>query len=77
MAVVHLFYTRDRSGESESFALARDVITDDVFVIHGKGRKSPETDYTEDQLSVRDFLQGNGSEQRALLDLIGTLVVEA
>lgn len=76
MAVVREFYVRDQPGEMESFALARDVITDRVFILHGKGRSRPELSYSERQISLKEFLQGDGSEQLALLDLIGTLVVE-
>ena len=76
MAVVREFYLRDQSGEVESFALGRDVVTDRIFVLHSKGRSRPELSYNERQISLKDFLQGNGSEQEALLDLIGTLVVE-
>ena len=76
MAVVREFYVRDQPGEVEGFALARDVVTERVFVLHSKGRSRPELSYNENQISLRDFLQQEGPEQIALLDLIGTLVVE-
>ena len=76
MAVVREFYVRETGGESESFALARDVITDRVFVVHGKGRMQPELSYYEDHITLRDFLHIDGPAQQALLDLIGSLVVE-
>lgn len=60
----------------KSFAIARDVVTDRIFIVRSKGVSRPELSYDEDKINIRGFLAIDGAEQNALLDLIGTLVRE-
>jgi hypothetical protein len=78
MALIRQFYRSNRgAGDNESIALARDVLTDEVFILHRKTyHDGLEIKQSETRTSVAEFLNGSGSAQSELLELIGTLVIE-
>ena len=78
MALVRLFFHEDlRDGTSQSYSLARDVLTERIFVLHcSTMREGSGVKYEETKRSLAEFLQGDGAPQSELLALIGTLVVE-
>ncbi len=78
MALVRHFYTQDfGNGEKTVFSLARDVLTDAIFILRCTTRDSAHgLDYDEDQENLGEFLLQPGVAQAELLGLIGTLVVE-
>ena len=78
MAVIRYFYTRhDRDGSSEFFSLAREVITDEIFVLHSRTTSLPgEFQHQEEKIEIAEFLSSVGPGRSDLLGLIGTLVVE-
>ncbi len=78
MALIREFYRQgDGEQEGESYALARDILTERVFVLRCETRRvgSVLRD-DETQLPLAEFLLQTGAAQTELLDLIGTLVVE-
>ena len=78
MALVRHFYTQDfGNGEKTVFSLARDVLTDAIFILRCTTRDGDQgLDYDEGQENLGEFLLQPGVPQSELLGLIGTLVVE-
>ena len=78
MAVTHQFYSRrDSDGGEEIFALAREVVTDEIFILHSRTRPLGGVfPHEEKRISLADFLSQAGPGRSDLLGLIGTLVVE-
>ncbi len=77
MAVLkhRFFYHENGSHDERWHYLARDTETERVFVINGYAPMGQE--YHETQSEVADFLAtNNGTAQRNLMQLIGTLVQE-
>ena len=61
-------------GIEDSFCLARNQVTGAVFVRQRWAKDTARIDEGSSDLSIGDFLSGAGEWQKALLDLIGTLV---
>ena len=78
MALVRHFYTHDTGhGDRTVFSLARDVLTDNIFILQSTTQDGANgLDYNEIQESLSEFLGKTGLPQSELLGLIGTLVVE-
>lgn len=79
MAVIRNFYARhDEDGGSEFFSLAREVITDELFVLHSRTTSQQgEFPHKEERIEIAEFLARAGPGRSDLLGLIGTLVVES
>ena len=78
MALIRQFYNEEfNGGGNESFSLARDVLTERVFVFRCKTWQADGAiQYDETKQSLAEFFQQDGQAQRELLSLIGTLVIE-
>ena len=78
MALIRQFFNEELAeGGNESFSLARDVLTERVFVLRCKTQRvGGSTSYDETKQSFADFFQTDGPAQSELLSLIGTLVIE-
>ena len=78
MALVRPFFNEDlRDGTSQTYSLARDVLTERVFVLQCKTKQAGlALQYDETKRSLADFLGKDGAAQSELLALIGTLVIE-
>ena len=79
MAVIRNFYIRhDADGSSELFSLAREVITDEIFILHSRTTSQRgEFPHLEEKIDIAEFLSSTGPGRTDLLGLIGTLVVES